>query len=238
LLAKEQAMGILDGRVIVVTGAQGALGRAVSSALEQSGARVARLDQAPAAEPGDLVFSGLDLTNGMATRHAMGKIAASCGRIDGLVNIAGGFVWETLAAGAPATWEQMFRINVLTAVTASHAVLEHLGNPGAIVNIGANAAARAGAGMGAYAAAKSGVARLTESLAEELAASGVRVNAILPSIIDTPANRRDMPKADYRTWVTPEAIAKVVVFLLSDQASAITGALIPVTNPAGASSGA
>jgi NAD(P)-dependent dehydrogenase (short-subunit alcohol dehydrogenase family) len=127
---------------------------------------------------------------------------------------------------------------VLTAVTASRAVLEHLGNPGAIVNIGANAAARAGAGMGAYAAAKSGVARLTESLAEELAASGVRVNAILPSIIDTPANRRDMPRADYQTWVTPEAIARVVVFLLSDQGSAITGALIPVTNPAGASSGA
>ncbi|HEY1447879.1 MAG TPA: SDR family oxidoreductase, partial [Caulobacteraceae bacterium] len=182
---------------------------------------------------GDLVFGGLDLTDGPATRKAMGEIAASRGHIDGLVNIAGGFVFETLAAGSAATWEKMFRINLLTAVAASSAVLEHLGNPASIVNIGANAAARAGAGMGAYAASKSGVARLTESLAEELAARGVRVNAILPSVIDTPANRRDMPKADYRTWVSPEAIAKVVAFLMSDEAAAISGALIPVTNPGG-----
>jgi NAD(P)-dependent dehydrogenase (short-subunit alcohol dehydrogenase family) len=205
----------------------------VSTGLEGAGARVARVDQAPASISGDLVFGGLDLTDGPATRKAMGEIAASRGHIDGLVNIAGGFVFETLAAGSAATWEKMFRINLLTAVAASSAVLEHLGNPASIVNIGANAAARAGAGMGAYAASKSGVARLTESLAEELAARGVRVNAILPSVIDTPANRRDMPKADYRTWVSPEAIAKVVAFLMSDEAAAISGALIPVTNPGG-----
>jgi NAD(P)-dependent dehydrogenase (short-subunit alcohol dehydrogenase family) len=226
-------MASLEGRIVVVTGALGALGRAVSAALEAAGARVARLDQAPASTPGDLVFGGLDLTDSPATSRVMGEIASRCGHIDGLVNIAGGFVFEPLAAGSAATWERMFRINLLTAVTASGAVLEHLGNPASIVNIGANAAARGGAGMGAYAASKSGVARLTESLAEELAARGVRVNALLPSVIDTPANRRDMPKADYRTWVAPEAIAKVVVFLMSDEAGAISGALIPVTNPAG-----
>ncbi len=85
--------------------------------------------------------------------------------------------------------------------------------------------------MGAYAASKSGVARLTESLAEELAPAGVRVNALLPSVIDTAANRRAMPKADFTTWVAPGDIAKVVVFLMSDDAAAISGALIPVTSP-------
>jgi NAD(P)-dependent dehydrogenase (short-subunit alcohol dehydrogenase family) len=191
---------------------------------------VARLDLAPASS--ELVFGGLDLADEAATGEVVAQIAARCGRIDGLVNIAGGFSWRTLADGSTGAWEQMFRINLLTAVAASRAALDHLaaGEGGAIVNIGANAATRAAAGMGAYAASKAGVARLTESLAEEMAPQ-VRVNAILPSIIDTPANRRDMPKADHSQWVSPEAIAKVVVFLLSDDAAAISGALIPVTNP-------
>jgi NAD(P)-dependent dehydrogenase (short-subunit alcohol dehydrogenase family) len=125
----------------------------------------------------------------------------------------------------------MFRINLLTAVTASRAALAALkaSGTGSIVNIGAGAAAKAGAGMGAYAASKAGVAKLTESLADELAGAGVRVNALLPSIIDTPTNRRDMPKADFGSWVQPQDIGKVIVFLLSDQSAAITGASIPVT---------
>ncbi len=224
-------MAELQGGVIVVTGARGALGSAVSSALERAGARVARIDHADAGTGGDLVFGGLDLTDESASRRAMSEIAAKGGRIDGLVNIAGGFVWRTLADGSAADWEQMFKINLITAVSASRAVLEHLGRGASIVNIGANAATRAGAGMGAYAASKSGVARLTESLAEELAPAGVRVNALLPSVIDTAANRRAMPKADFTTWVAPEDIAKVVVFLMSDDASAISGASIPVTSP-------
>jgi NAD(P)-dependent dehydrogenase (short-subunit alcohol dehydrogenase family) len=127
----------------------------------------------------------------------------------------------------------MFRINLLTAVTASRAAMDFLSRGGgSIVNIGANAATRAAMGMASYTAAKSGVARLTESLAEELAGAGVRVNALLPSIIDTPTNRRDMPDADFKTWVTPEALAKVILFLLSDDSAAITGAAIPVTRGA------
>jgi NAD(P)-dependent dehydrogenase (short-subunit alcohol dehydrogenase family) len=231
--AMEQVMGgALEGRVVVVTGALGALGQAVAAAAEAAGAKVARLDLAPGS--GDLVFGGLDLADGDAVGQALDDIAGRCGRIDGLVNIAGGFTWQTLAGGGPEAWERMFRINLLTAVTASHAALKHLtaSAGGSIVNIGANAASRAGAGMGAYAASKAGVAKLTEALAEELGGANVRVNAILPSIIDTAANRRDMPGADHSQWVAPEAIARVVVFLLSDQAAAITGALIPVTHPA------
>jgi len=222
---------MLEGRTIVVTGALGVLGAAVADACEAAGAKVARLDQARADAARELLFDGLDLTDEAATGAAMKAIAERCGGIDGLVNIAGGFTWATLSDAPAQVWDRMFRINVVTAVTATRAAMAALsaGGAGSIVNIGAGAAAKAGAGMGAYAASKAGVAKLTESLAEELAGAGVRVNAVLPSIIDTPTNRRDMPKADFSTWVQPDDIAKVIVFLLSDRSAAITGASIPVT---------
>jgi NAD(P)-dependent dehydrogenase (short-subunit alcohol dehydrogenase family) len=222
---------MLEGRTVVVTGALGALGSTVADALEAAGAKVARLDHAKATGARDLVFDGLDLTDESATTAAMAAIVDRCGGIDGLVNIAGGFAWHTLADAPAKVWDDMFRINLVTAVTASRAALGALtaSGSGSIVNIGAGAAAKAAAGMGPYAASKAGVAKLTESLAEELASVGVRVNALLPSTIDTPANRRDMPTADFSTWVQPLDIAKVIVFLLSDQSAAITGASIPVT---------
>jgi len=222
---------MLKDRVIVVTGALGTLGAAVADAAEAASATVARLDYVKAAAPGELIFDGLDLTDEAATTAAMSAILERCGRIDGLVNVAGGFAWAKLADAPAAVWEQMFRINLVTAVTATRAALGALtaSGSGSIVNIGAGAAAKAAAGMGAYTASKAGVARLTESLADELAGAGVRVNAILPSTIDTPANRRDMPDADVSTWVQPADIARVIVFLLSGEAAAITGAAIPVT---------
>ena len=222
---------MLEGRTIVVTGALGALGSAVAEVAEAAGARVARIDYGKAKAPGELVFDGVDLTDEAAATAAMAAVVQRCGGIDGLVNIAGGFTFATLADAPGSVWEQMFRINLLTAVTATRAALGALSasGSGSIVNIGAGAAAKAGAGMGPYTASKAGVAKLTESLAEELAGAGVRVNAILPSTIDTPANRRDMPKADFSTWVQPQDIAKVIVFLLSEQSAAISGAAIPVT---------
>ncbi|HET6545127.1 MAG TPA: SDR family oxidoreductase, partial [Rhodanobacteraceae bacterium] len=128
------------------------------------------------------------------------------------------------------TWDLLYRVNLRTAAAASKAALTHLraGGGGRIVNIGAGAADKAGAGMGAYAASKAGVARLTEALAEELKDDHVTVNAVLPSIIDTPPNRADMPNADFARWVKPEQLADLILFLLSDRAQAITGALIPV----------
>jgi NAD(P)-dependent dehydrogenase (short-subunit alcohol dehydrogenase family) len=121
-------------------------------------------------------------------------------------------------------------VNLTTAVNACRAAVPVLANSGAgrIVNIGAAGALKAAAGMGAYAASKAGVIKLTEALAQETKARSITVNAVLPSIIDTPANRADMPTAKFENWVRPEQIADLIVFLLSDRASAITGAAIPI----------
>ena len=120
---------------------------------------------------------------------------------------------------------------MVTAATASRAAIPHLKKSaaGRIVNVGANAALKAGMGMGAYAASKAGVHALTQSLAEELKGDNITVNAVLPSILDTAANRADMPKTDPAIWVKPEDLAAVILFLASEAATAVTGALVPVT---------
>lgn len=220
----------LQGRTIVVTGGFGILGRAVSKLAMEQGARVAILDVAPAPSehkgPGR---GGVDLTDPAATEEAFAEIATQCARVDALLNVAGGFTWQTVAEGDPAQWERMFKLNVKTALTASRAALPYLlKTGGAIVNVGANAALKAGSGMGAYAASKQGVHKLTESMAEELKGK-VRVNAVLPSILDTPQNRKDMPNTDPAIWVQPEDLARVMLFLASPEARAVTGALVPVT---------
>ena len=224
----------LAGKRIAITGAFGSLGLAVVQAALKAGAQVAAIDRAdaPLAE-GDLGgaenFGGVDLADIAQAKTAIDAAAKALGGLDALVNIAGTFRWETLADGSPETFDLLYRINLRTAVAASKAALTHLSAGGRIVNIGAASALKAGAGVGAYTASKSGVMRFTESLAEELKERSITVNAVLPSIIDTPPNRKDMPKADFGKWVKPEQLADVIVFLLSDRASAITGALIPVT---------
>ncbi|WP_022979111.1 SDR family NAD(P)-dependent oxidoreductase [Ideonella sp. B508-1] len=224
----------MNDKIIIVTGAFGALGREVARTLETRGARVVRVDAAASAPDGlagaDLV-PGIDLTDYAATQAMVAGVVARHGALDALVNIAGGFRWETVSDGEPATWELLHSLNLRTALHACKASLPYLiGREGArIVNIGAAAAAKAAAGMGAYAASKAAVLRLTEALAEETKDRGLNVNAVLPGIIDTPANRADMPDADTSRWVTPQALADVVAFLLSDAARAITGVGIPVT---------
>ena len=223
----------LADQSIAVTGGFGALGRVVAEELRAAGARVALLDRAPAPSglpDGVLALGGIDLGDAAAAREAFSEVAAQHGGLDGLVNVAGGFAWETLEAGSIDTWDRMFAINVRTAVLASQAALPHLlaRGGGRIVNIGSMGGMQAALGTGAYAAAKAGVARLTEAMAEEFKDRGITVNAVLPSIIDTPANRADMPKADPSRWVSPKALARVLVFLLSADAAPINGALIPI----------
>jgi NAD(P)-dependent dehydrogenase (short-subunit alcohol dehydrogenase family) len=222
----------LSGKVIAVTGAFGALGGAVAKILSGCGAQVAYLDHAAApAGSGPLAFGGLDLADDAAATAAMAKIVQSAGRLDGLVNIAGGFNFEKLDGGTLETWDSMYRMNLRTAVSCCKAALPYLPKAGSarIVNVGALGAVKAGAGMGAYAASKAGVAKLTEALAEELKDRGITVNAVLPSTMDTARNRIDMPTADFSRWVAPSAMGEVIAFLLSDAAGVVTGALIPVS---------
>ena len=205
-------------------------------AVQDAGARVAAIDriasvQAPSSLADALLLGDVDVDSSTSAARAFEIVSKRLGGLDALVNVAGMFRWETLENGAADTWDLLYKSNLRTAVSSSKAALPYLLRRGAgrIVNIGAQAASKAAAGMGAYAASKAGVARLTESLAEELKDRAITVNAILPSIIDTPQNRRDMPSADFTRWVAPTAVALPIVFLLSDAAAAITGALIPVS---------
>jgi NAD(P)-dependent dehydrogenase (short-subunit alcohol dehydrogenase family) len=229
--------GAMTGRVYAITGAFGALGSAVAKAAAAQGARLALIDFATSAPEGlpagddVLVLGGVDLTDPASAKAAVEAITARFGGLDVLINVAGGFRWEMHEGGDPETWAKLFLMNVQTAANISRAALPALkaSASGRIVNIGANGAVKAGTGMGAYAASKAGVHKLTEALAEELKANGVTVNAVLPSILDTAVNRADMPDADFSTWVKPEELAAVILFLASEQASAVTGALVPVT---------
>ena len=223
----------MDGKVVVVTGASGALGKVVAEVALARGARVAGVDYAATPSPAAgnrIELGGVDLADAAQAKKAIDAAAAHFGRLDALINIAGGFAYETVTEGDPKTWQRMYALNVLTALNASRAALPHLvaSAAGRIINVGAMAALQAGAGMGAYAASKAGVHRLTEALAAEWKGK-VTVNAVLPSTIDTPANRASMSKADFAKWVTPQELADVILFLASDAASAVTGALLSVS---------
>jgi NAD(P)-dependent dehydrogenase (short-subunit alcohol dehydrogenase family) len=222
----------LKDKVVVITGAFGQLGRAMTQEVLTQGARAVLLDRAAGDAPAQSAAWKVDLTSLADVERVFGEAARQFGRVDALVNIAGGFRWQTLEKSEDLSeWNALFTMNLVTCVNASKAVLPHLqkNGGGRIVNIGAMGALKAAAGMGAYAASKSGVLRLTEALAEELKLQCITVNAVMPSIIDTPQNRADMPKANFDHWVKAEEIARVVGFLLSDEASAVTGALVPVT---------
>ncbi|WP_206335820.1 SDR family NAD(P)-dependent oxidoreductase [Rhizorhabdus phycosphaerae] len=218
---------------IIVTGGLGALGRAVVAELAGRGHDIAVVDVAtPSGDlQGRLVLGGVDLGDEVAVKAAYDDIAGQLGGIDGLVNVAGGFLWETVTDGSLDSWDRMYRMNLRTAVISSRAAAAHMKAGGAIVNIGAAAAGNAAMGMAPYAASKAGIKAFTESFADELKSRSIRVNAVLPTIIDTPTNRADMPDADRSGWVTPAGAARAIAFLLSDEAGTITGASIPLSLP-------
>ena len=228
-------------RVTLVTGAAGNVGRAVAGLLAARGAQVAALDRAAAPlqamvdalpeAPRHLVMAGVDLLDPAACDAAVAQILARYGRLDAVAHTVGGFAAAPLAGAEPTLWEQMFRVNLLSTLNLYRAAVAAMrpAGRGSLVAIGAMAGLKAPAELSAYAAAKSGVLRLTESLADELKGEGIRVNAVLPGTIDTPQNRAAMPDADPSHWVRPEEVAEAIAFLLSDAASGVTGALLPVT---------
>ena len=221
----ESGMNDFNGKRVVVTGAAGVLGRAVADAFHAAHADVTGIDIVETKPAYRSIVA--DLIDPDDARRAADDI----GHIDILANIAGGFTMgESVAETTDETWDFMFNLNARTVLNMVRAVVPGMRDRGAgkIVNIGARAALRGTGAMGAYCASKSVVLRLTESLSDELKASGINVNCILPSIIDTPRNREDMPKANFSNWVTPDEIAGVVMFLASDAARAIHGASIPV----------
>ena len=220
----------MTGRVVIVTGTSGVLGQAVARRFRAAGDRVAGVDQL--AGDGDmaleLALTGVDLTSAADALTWVETCVARLGSPAVLINAVGGFAWQTLEDGDATA--AMFAINVATAVNMSRAVLPHLrlASNGRIVNVGAYAALRADAGMGAYAVAKSALHRLTESLAAETINAKVTVNTVLPTILDTPRNRDDMPDADRSTWLAPSTVADAIYLLASPLAQGITGALVPI----------
>jgi NAD(P)-dependent dehydrogenase (short-subunit alcohol dehydrogenase family) len=218
------------GRVVLITGAAGALGQAAAARFAEDGATLALLDVIPI--PGPHFAQTCDLTDPAACEAAVRAVTAKLGAVDVLVNIAGGFAMgEAVHETTGATWDFLMGLNahsVLNMARATVPVMLAAGH-GRIVNIGAGPGQHGVARMGAYSASKSVVIRLTEAMSGELKNQGINVNCVVPSIIDTARNRADMPDADFATWVRPEALARVIAFLASDAAAPIHGVALPVT---------
>jgi NAD(P)-dependent dehydrogenase (short-subunit alcohol dehydrogenase family) len=223
--------------VVIVTGAGGNAGSAATRLLAARGATIVAVDRTArtlvGALPGGphLAEAGVDLTDAQECKALADRVLAATGRIDALVHTVGSFRAAPLAEADDALWDLMMAVNLKTTLNMARAVVPAMreAGHGAIVSIAAGAALKAPAGLAAYAASKSAVIRLTESLADELKADGITVNTVLPSIIDTPQNRAAMPKADPAKWVTPEQVAEVLAFLVSPAASGVTGAAVPIT---------
>lgn len=228
-----------NDRVVLVTGAAGNLGRAVAKTFAERGARLVlidlrreSLDKAFGAEDERRLFVPVNLLQSAEVDAAVERAAARFGRIDALANLAGSFrMGAPVHATSEADWSFLFDVNVRTLLNMAHAVVPRMleSGGGKIVNVGAFAAQKGVAQMGAYVAAKGTVIRLTESMAAELREKNINVNCVLPTTLDTPENRASMPKADPARWVAPLDLANVIVYLCSDAARAIHGAAIPVT---------
>jgi len=229
------------GKVTLVAGGTGGLGRAVALRfLEDSWATIvtyrareefAALKRAAQTRAQSLEGNAVDVTNEDAVRKLTETILAKHKRIDVLVNTVGAYaggvpLWETDAK----VFEQMFALNVRAGYVLSRVVVPVMlqQGMGAVVNVASRAAVDHAAGASAYAASKAAALAMMNSLAADLTGTGVRVNSVLPSIIDTEANRKAMPRADFTTWPKPEDIARVIAFLCSDEAKLIHGAAVPV----------
>ena len=231
----------LSGKVAVITGGAGNLGQATVRAFLDAGAQVVAVDRS--AERAEAIYRGPDglpdrlrvMAADLSDPDDVGSLVSSVrqrlGGIDVVVNTVGTFRGgKPVHEEDPELWELLFKINLMTALLMSRAVIPLMleRKSGHIINVASRNALAGSANVAAYSASKAAVLRLTESMAQEVKAAGINVNAVLPGTIDTPQNREAMPDADFAKWVAPEAVADVIVFLGSEAARAITGAAIPV----------
>lgn len=228
--------------IVLISGAAGILGSALVTHFISAGAKVAAVDIPQAAArlntlaeqfgPAYLPLP-MDVMDSHAWTDALAAIETKCGPLDGAALLAGGFAWTGPMHNAKDdAWDNMMAMNAATVHASFRALLPGMvaRRKGSIVAVGARPAVNpaAGAGMASYTASKAAVTALVQAVAAEVLEHGVRVNAVLPSIIDTPRNRIDMPNADFSKWVTPESLASIISFLLSDAGRDISGALVPV----------
>lgn len=227
-------------QIVLVAGGTGGLGRAVTLAFLALGVRVVvtfrsqseydDLRRLAGANASQLSGNKVDVTNEAAVEQFMGVVVREYSHLDAMVNAVGGYAGGSLWDTTTEMFERMLSLNLRSGFLLSRAaarVMRKQGH-GAIVNVAARAAFDHPAGLAAYAASKAAAVALIDSLAADLKGSGVRANSVLPSIIDTESNRKDMPDADFSKWPKPEDIARVIVFLCSDEARLIHGASIPV----------
>jgi NAD(P)-dependent dehydrogenase (short-subunit alcohol dehydrogenase family) len=230
-----------SGRVALVTGGTGALGQAVTRKLLAAGDTVyvpyivdAERAQLQAVVKGDeagrLVIERVDVADATALGRFIDAARARQGRLDALVTLIGGFAGGSLLETDRATWDRMLDLNLTTVFTTTRAVVPHMvaAGRGRVVTIGSRAAVPPGAGFIAYTVAKAGVVAFTQALAQELRGSGVTANCVLPSTMDTAANRAAMPAGDRKGWVPVESVAAAITFLASEEASHVSGALVTV----------
>ncbi len=228
----------MEQSVVVVTGGAGALGQAVVAWFTKRDAKVAVLDYSDellaSAYPNPSsqhAYIACDLTDRESTAEAIGRVVREFGQINTLANIAGGFLMgESVHETSDKTWDFLFDLNTRSVLNTAAAVVPIMlsGGGGKVVNVAARAGYAGAAAMGAYTASKASVMRLTESMALELREQNINVNAVMPSLIDTPRNRADMPDADFSKWVAPADIAEVIGYLASNAAKAVHGACVPV----------
>ncbi len=220
-----------DGRVALITGGSGALGQAVVPAFTAAGARVIVAGRAGSSVQveGQRQMTA-DVADEADVRRLVGEVIRTEGRIDALINLVGGFAPGRVLETETSLWERMWTTNLTTAFLLSKAVLPHMleRRSGRIVHVAARAATEPFPGAAAYIVSKAGLVALVRALSMELDGTGVTVNAVLPTTIDTPANRKSMPDADPAAWVKPASIARLLLFLSSKEADQVNGALIPV----------
>jgi NAD(P)-dependent dehydrogenase (short-subunit alcohol dehydrogenase family) len=219
----------MKGKVVLITGGAGALGQTVVPAFVSTGASVILGDRTPVQVPGITALKA-DFTDHTQVRNLVDEVIGTSGRLDTLINLVGGFATGRLVETDVSLWQRMLTMNLTSAFLLSQAVLPSMlqHGQGRIVHVAARAALEPFAGAAAYIVSKAGLIGLIRTLSSELEGSGVTVNALLPSTIDTPANRRAMPAADPSKWARPDSIAHTLTFLASDAASQINGALIPI----------